>query len=481
MCGGKQEEEEEKEELEEEEEKDIYCVVYIDKKRRRCSRKATMGEYCTFHHNDRLKKGLDVSAPLIHQGVTNRCNYTHHHLHSKYPKENVPIEKFLKTPPVKDDIYKYCQDCRNAHTNSTTNRKINLIETNKDIDPNFKVCTSDAHDKKGVSIYPRESVPIAMFAYISKNATNISSNCSDCRAYMHKYKKDGINRKQIACESAGNFCCHLCNKMISHTDRALKKDGTQSLFCINCKYTMRKNKKKRLQVLKTAFRNVQMEMMVTSGCSCQICKSIFLQPIEGTEYVIELPTYEKSGKRYVNYKGETYVTSDFLKIFANLLEFRIIELDHLSEVEQRERGIIGPNEAGIKKKDRVSALFNEYSMREESKITQNLCSKCHVIQTISREKGEYIYYGKILEKKNYVDNLKRESGCVVCKFFDESLLRFLELDHLNPDEKISGICEMIQQGKYTLEELIEECKKCRIICRFCHVIHTDNQRKLGTV
>ena len=161
-----------------------------------------------------------------------------------------------------------------------------------------------------------------------------------------------------------------------------------------------------------------------------------------------------------------------------MLEFRIIELDHLTEEEQRERKIIGPKDSFIRKKSCVSECDNEYTMREEAKITQNLCCKCHVIVTMRREKGGNQYYGKILAKKNYVNSLKRKSGCEICGFLDENLLRYLEMDHIDPKQKINKIADMVQYG-YSLEELIEECKKCRVLCRFCHKIHTSEQRKQG--
>jgi hypothetical protein len=33
--------------------------------------------------------------------------------------------------------------------------------------------------------------------------------------------------------------------------------------------------------------------------------------------------------------------------------------------------------------------------------------------------------------------------------------------------------------KYSLQEVIDECKKCRILCMYCHIFHSQFQRKVG--
>lgn len=232
------------------------------------------------------------------------------------------------------------------------------------------------------------------------------------------------------------------------------------------------------QYMSKVYKDIQKEFMNRNECSCEKCNSIFIN--EGNKYVIELPTYEIDNLRYVDYKGNRYLSKDFLRDYENLLELRILEFDHLDENEQRERGIIGENEEFIKKIDSVSAMRTEYSMRKDSTITQILCCKCHLIVTILRESENKRAHGSI-KKRNYVNNLKHASGCVTCGFNDINLLRYLEFDHLDPQIKIANISEMMQNYKYTLEELIEECKKCRILCRSCHKLYTHEQRKAGII
>ena len=272
------------------------------------------------------------------------------------------------------------------------------------------------------------------------------------------------------------FYCHRCDKIFDSEHRAFDKDNIATVFCKDCIIITRESSKDRKKYMKSIFRTIQKEMMQKSGCTCQRCKSIFLKPEEGTKYVVELPSYEYEGKRYVKYQNDTYLSSDFLKMFEHILEFRIIDLDHLTEKEQRERNIIKEGEEFIKKKGNVSNMETEKDMREEAKITQNLCCKCHIIVTMTREQGS-VRTGKVLEKRTYADQIKAKLGCEFCGFKDHTLLRYLEFDHLDPSNKVCAISKMVERD-YTLEELIEEIKKCRVLCRSCHRIHTDEQKKL---
>ena len=217
------------------------------------------------------------------------------------------------------------------------------------------------------------------------------------------------------------------------------------------------------------------------GCSCQKCKCIFLTPKEGSKIAVQLNTYKIGKERYVKYKEKEYLTRDFIEKYADKLEFRIIEMDHLTEAEQKERNLLD-NRKFEDKLACVSGLGSERTMRRESRKCQNLCCKCHVEETIRRQKENqkvpYIMTELHRQKKEYVDNLKKECGCSECKLKTD-LLRFLEMDHLIRKLKRANISQMVLSPEFSLEDVIEECKKCRVLCRHCHKIHTDEQRKNG--
>jgi len=84
------------------------------------------------------------------------------------------------------------------------------------------------------------------------------------------------------------------------------------------------------------------------------------------------------------------------------------------------------------------------------------------------------------KKLAYVNQIKINNlGCSICKYWDPNLIRFFDLDHINPTDKEECLSRMIKDKEYSMEDVIEECKKCRVLCRHCHIIHTDIQSKKG--
>ena len=53
------------------------------------------------------------------------------------------------------------------------------------------------------------------------------------------------------------------------------------------------------------------------------------------------------------------------------------------------------------------------------------------------------------------------------------------MDHLVISEKVACVSQMVRDSKYSIEDVINECSKTRVLCAFCHVIHTRNQRMDG--
>ena len=471
-------------ELEEESDDEKERCTEITVKSRRCKREAVNGTLCQYHYNFKLKQEGKFNAdydPNKDEGETKICGCPSHISYgSKYPKEKVPIIYFQKAENDSEDLFLCCIDCRNYGKNMGQKRKKNLSELEQSNDENFKVCRSLFHDIKDVSIFPRNAVPINLFSYKSKDSTQQSNSCIDCRKYNdEKQKKYKIKIRENA-EKEGKFYCRGCNNKLELYNKSINEDGSLSAHCVKCKEKKKEYTQIHLKHMRETYRKLQKEFMNRHECSCERCKSIFIKPTEDIKYVIELPTYEINNLRYINYNGKEYLTKKFLEENEDLLEFRILEFDHLDEQEQRERGIINENEDFIKKKNGVSGMHTAYDMRKESKITQILCCKCHLIVTILRESENKRVYGS-LEKVEYVNNLKFESGCEICGFNDTNLLRYLEFDHLDPELKVLGISEMMKSYKYTLEQLIEECKKCRILCRSCHKLHTHDQRQQGII
>ena len=127
-------------------------------------------------------------------------------------------------------------------------------------------------------------------------------------------------------------------------------------------------------------------------------------------------------------------------------------------------------------------MSSEDAIRLEALKCQNLCCQCHLEETILRENGIADNSRSYLEREklNYINQLKiKYAGCAICKFWDVNLIRFFDMDHLNPENKTEAVSRMVKDNKYTLDNLIKECNKCRVLCRHCHIIHTSKQKQNG--
>lgn len=384
--------------------------------------------YGRIHHKRKLSPEQSID---IEKENTQECTATYHKLtDSKYPREYVPIDSFKNIENI-DKPYKRCIDCRDYDKNisrKTREKKNLLLQTARENDLEFLYCFRPIHNKINVSNYPRDRVPKSLFLKESETG-EMYKTCQDCRTYR---QNDFKNKEQVIKDR---------NKMKEY-NKLLKKEQIE-------KY---------------------------QSC-CNNCKCIFLYN-EKNNSIDVFQTYMVNDERYVTINDIIYLSKEAIEVYKDQLEYCILEFDHLTEIEQRERGILLPNDPYIGKINDVSQMSGKNSMRAESLKCQLLCSKCHILNTMKREKG--LPKSSLVEKRrlDYVRPIKLK-GCVNCGFSDPNLLRFLEFDHLDKSTKIIGICEMIQLSKYTDQEFIEEIEKCRVLCRWCHSLHTRIQRKIS--
>lgn len=456
---------------------DAKCIA-ITKKKTRCKFGATFDNLCSRHHKQKM---LKEGKPLIieHDGPTKSCsNNSHSSYGSKYSIDKVPIEHFLKNGKI---YYKNCIDCRIYIRDAQKRRKEILSKINTN-DENYGVCFSEIHDTEGNSQYPRDKVPIILFDTHMKESNGEivkSSYCSDCRNIASEKNRKRLENKIKNAKKDGKHVCLICNNVFEKEKMYINLNGSLGSTCIECQSKQKETNKERADRTKSILKKIKLEMFIKCESSCQRCNSIFIKPSEGTEYARELQTYLRNNIRYVKYENVEYKSLDFIKKFTDLLELRIIDLDHLPEKEQRERLIIKDDEPAIKKKRHVCNMPTEHEMRNEAKITQNLCCRCHVIVTKERQRNDYKPCYNRMIKSKYVQTIKSE-GCSVCGFSDINLLCYFEMDHIDPNQKKECISIMVNDD-YTLDDVIEECKKCRVLCRSCHRIHTDEQRQQGII
>ena len=78
------------------------------------------------------------------------------------------------------------------------------------------------------------------------------------------------------------------------------------------------------------------------------------------------------------------------------------------------------------------------------------------------------YKNTLKERRDLIDQIKLKAGCTLCGYKNHPIA--LDFDHLNPLEKSFTI-----GTKYTsvsFDSLMDEIKKCRVLCANCHRIET---------
>jgi hypothetical protein len=75
------------------------------------------------------------------------------------------------------------------------------------------------------------------------------------------------------------------------------------------------------------------------------------------------------------------------------------------------------------------------------------------------------------------DFIKLERGCEICGYSKHPAV--LTFDHLDPatkyrtkSGKIVHISDMVKGNRYSLLTVLEEIRKCRVLCFNCHMEHT---------
>jgi len=77
---------------------------------------------------------------------------------------------------------------------------------------------------------------------------------------------------------------------------------------------------------------------------------------------------------------------------------------------------------------------------------------------------------KRLRRKYWVNLYKTSKGCAVCGYNASPYA--LDFDHVDGVDKLGNPSRMFL---YTLKKLMGEIKKCRVLCRNCHGIHTAHE------
>lgn len=73
------------------------------------------------------------------------------------------------------------------------------------------------------------------------------------------------------------------------------------------------------------------------------------------------------------------------------------------------------------------------------------------------------------ERRKFLNDYKMNKGCELCGYNKHP--QALAFDHLDPKTKHEKYSSK-QLTRWGMNTLLEELKKCRILCHNCHAIHT---------
>ena len=295
-------------------------------------------------HKKVREKAVKEQKKLAEDENFRFCIALRHATHSKHPKNKVPIELFKQDES--DELFITCFDCREHKKKLSLDAKEFIQSERKKLenDPDFRCCSSEKH----CSVYPINKVPIKLFLGDPDNPKSfLFKNCIDCRTIASTRSKNLRQKmRDIAKKKGLTFCEGICKKMLSDSERAKNLDGTLSSKCPDCK----NNDNQRRLNLKKVYLQIKHEFLTKNECSCERCKTIFLKPSDSSSLIVgELETFEKDGKMHVEHLGVEYLATFFMEENRDLIELGILQFDHLTEQEQRERGLLLQNEPFVEK------------------------------------------------------------------------------------------------------------------------------------
>jgi len=79
-----------------------------------------------------------------------------------------------------------------------------------------------------------------------------------------------------------------------------------------------------------------------------------------------------------------------------------------------------------------------------------------------------------LRRRHWLDRYKIAKGCAECGYNEAP--EALHFDHIDPSNKRNIVSGMYG---YKLKTLMEEVRKCRVLCANCHAIHSTRQQRNG--
>jgi hypothetical protein len=424
---------------------------------------------------------------------TRACSNKDHACRCKvYPKNKVPRNQFIRIGGVGPD-YKTCANCRsfdkNLRNGYRKKRKAESFlvkepilitsEDRKDFEPEeVGICAERDHSY--YSKYPKDKVPCRMF--VRERPGLLFKSCKDCRLHAMTLRKLATERKKTMPCPDGMFLCASCKKICPQTEIGKSKQEENTKSCSSCI----SKKRAREQSRRVHLHELKIARILRTGYSCAELREIHLKSELNPNRIQRLKVVDGG----VTYNGKEYDHREFVRINQEKLECSHLEWDHIpkDEWDETRRGM-----PWSKKYDTVRNIENKQGRIQEAAKCALVSGLGHIIVTEKRREQARDQLGdKWRDRATYLMRAKEESIatykrskqciCEECgESYMEAPLAFMELDHMDIYEKIDSISTMMYEKEVTVEQIEAELKKCRLLCKYCHTRHTNEQLKDGII
>ncbi len=229
-------------------------------------------------------------------------------------------------------------------------------------------------------------------------------------------------------------------------------DTVKYKFCKKC------NQKKEINKFAKSFAKKQQKYYYHS--SCNSCESrIFRKSASGKESI------KKTKKRIVeNYKNNRIELKKRIMKEIGQEKCLYCNFDNPIALCFHHRN---PEE----KKFKISWGFSHYysfkKILPEAKKCDVLCFNCHT-KKHKIESKKTVFNLKIKELLMYIIG---QNECKKCGYKNSECLSF---HHINRKEKVFKLSDL-RLSEYNTQDIINEVKKCEILCMNCHCIHHYNE------
>jgi hypothetical protein len=112
-----------------------------------------------------------------------------------------------------------------------------------------------------------------------------------------------------------------------------------------------------------------------------------------------------------------------------------------------------------------------HGIRHDGQLEWRKPDAYHRHEALRKKRNAY----KRARRKHWINKYKVSQGCSVCGAKDIHPF-MLQLDHIDPSLKVANVPDLASGN---LKRLMDEMRKCRVICFECHVEHTAEQNRKG--